>query len=471
MKTIIHYLLGVGLLLTAACSDDFLVQTPQQSLSIDNAVEDLVSLRAAVNGVYNNFQDANIYGWDLPLIPDLRGDNAYISFNNANRFQEFDQFRNTDGDGRVADEWLDLYEVIVNTSNIINRYPEANFLETEVVAAEQLLGEAYAQRGLTYWNLLRLFAPPYTQDGGASPGVPLNNEGTTGEIVAPPRASVAEGYAQVISDLQAAIPLMTENTEGRFTREAAQGILSKVYLYMEDWQNAEVNATAVIESGNYALYQDSAAWFGSWGSNFGSEDLFGVINLVTDNLGTNSIGGIIDQRGYGDVLATQDLYDAYSETDYRRSFLVAGSRVSGEDEALFPTGKYPEGQSGEDYIKVIRLSDVYLVRAEARAELGNEDGARSDLAAVAGSRDAAFTPSTDSGEDLINAILDERRKELAFEGDRVYDLMRRKLTWTKFRNPTLQNETVSWDNPQLINPLPRAELDNNPNINENNPGY
>ena len=464
-------LLGTGLLFVTACSEEFLEQTPQQDLSIDNAVEDLTSLRAAVNGVYSNFQNPNMYGWDLPLVPELRGDNAYISFNNAGRFQQHDQFTLIDLDGRVGDEWLQHYSAIVNASNIIQRYPNATFLSKETEQAEQLLGEALAQRGLTYWNLVRLFAQPYTADNGQSPGVPLNNEGTTDELVAPPRASVAEVYTQIIADLEMGIRLMNTQTDGRLSAAAAQALLAKVHLYKEDWQSAETLASAVIESGEYTLYADSAAWFGSWGANFGTEDLFALVNTGTDNLGTNSIGGIIDQDGYGDVLATEDLLSAYSATDYRRSFIVRGKRVGGEADALFPTGKYPEGETGQDYIKIMRLSDVYLIRAEARAELGDEDGARADLDAIVSRRDAAYTDSEATGAALIDAILEERRKELAFEGDRVYDLMRRKRTWTKFRNPTLEDEVVTWNNPQLINPIPRGELDNNPNINENNPGY
>ncbi|WP_116105282.1 RagB/SusD family nutrient uptake outer membrane protein [Lewinella sp. IMCC34191] len=457
--------LGMGLFCFSACSDEFLEQTPQQSLSIDNAVEDLNSLNAAVNGLYSRMQGANIYGWDLPLIPDLRADNAYISSKNAGRFLGFDEYGLTDGNGRVASEWSSHYAVVVNASNIITRVPETTFLSSEQDEANQLLGEAYAIRGLNYWNLLRLFAPPYSSDGGASAGVPFNNEGTTGEIVTPARESVAAGYAQVTADLEAAIGLMTEDTDGRFSVNGARALLAKVKLYEEDWTEAEAMATSVIESGDYTLYASADEWFGSWGSVFGSEDIFALSFSPTDNSGTNSIGGIIDQDGYGDVLATEDLFEAYSETDYRRQFLIRGDRADGEKDALFPEGKYPEGETGEDYVKILRLSDIYLIRAEARAELDDESGAIADLTAVAAKRDAAFSGDDLSGDDLIDAILDERRKELAFEGDRVFDLMRRQRSWTKYR--TFETEEVSWNNPQLINPIPRAELDNNPNITQN----
>jgi hypothetical protein len=262
---------------------------------------------------------------------------------------------------------------------------------------------------------------------------------------------------------------MTQNVNGRINKETAQAILAKVYLYQEEWQSAKDQADAVVNSGRYSIYQDSAAWFGSWGSNFGSEDIFALVNNEADNFGTNSIGGIIDQDGYGDALATEDLFEAYDDSDYRRSFMIRGNRVGGEDNVLFPEGKYPRGETGEDYIKIMRYSDVLLIRAEALAELGDEEGARADLDAVASTRIQDYSPSTATGDDLIEEILHQRRLEFAFEGDRVYDLMRRQRTWTTYSAfDTIQ---ISWDDDQLINPIPRLELDNNPNITENNPGY
>jgi hypothetical protein len=451
-----------------ACSDEFLEQQPEQQLSIDNAVEDIISLNAAVNGLYSQMQDDNSYGWDLPLIPDLRGDNVYISRQNAGRFIEYGDFTINEENGRAADQWTDMYRLIVNASNIITRVPSVEFTSSEQEEADQLLGEAFALRGLTYWNLLRMFATPYSADGGASLGVPFNNEGTTGEIISPARETVATGYTQVIADLQSGIDLMTTNPEGHLGLAAAQTLLAKVYLYQENWAEAERLATAAINTEGFSLYSDSAAWFGSWGPNFGSEDLFALVYLPVDANGVNSISGIMDQNGYGDALGTDDLYNAYSETDYRRSAMVFGDRVDGESGVWFLHPKYPTGELGEDYVKIVRLSDAYLIRAEARAELGDEEGARSDLNVVASRRDSEYEDATASGDDLIAAILEERRKEFAFEGDRVFDLMRRQLSWTNFG--TFEDRQISWDNDKLINPIPRVEIDVNENITQN-PGY
>ncbi len=455
-------------LIICSCGSDFLEIEPQQSVSISIAVTDLNSLSAAVNGVYSNFQDANLYGWDMPLIADLRGDNAYISSKNAGRFVGFDDFDLTDQCGRCEAEWLDNYEVIVNASNIINRFPDIELLSTEEDEAASLLGQVHGLRALAYWNLTRTFAKAYSHDGGASLGVAINNAGTTGEFVSPARSTVAEVYEQVIADLTIAIDKTDTDEGGRISRAASQAILAKVFLYQEKWDQAELIASAIIDGGTHFLYADGATWLGSWGNNIGSEDLFVVVNTPTDNLGVNSIGGIIDQDGYGDVLATEDLYNSYSDSDVRKSIMIRGNRADGEVDALFPEGKYPNGETGDDYIKVIRLADVYLIRAEARARMGEEAGAIQDLTAVASRVNPDYTAVTLSGDALIEEILEERRRELAFEGDRAFDLSRTKKSWTKFR--TFDNLDVDFNSDRLINPIPRAEMDVNPNMVQNN-GY
>lgn len=469
MKIKIKALLIVAVFGLASCGSDFLELEPQQSLSISSAIVDLGSLNAAMVGVYNLLNaDENTYRWDLTLIPDLRADNVFVSSKNAGRFLGFDEYNLTAQSGRANGQWTEGYQIIVNASNVINRIGDANILSSEQAEADHRLGEAHAIRALAYWNLVRHFARPYSADNGASPGVAIYNDGTTGEIVTPPRSTVAEVYAQITSDLNTAIGLMSLSENGRLSREGAQALLAKVSLYMEDWSTAESLATSVINSGNYSLYADSTAWVSSWGANIGSEDIFTLINLPADNGGVNSVGGIYDQDGYGDILATRDLYDSYADTDARKSVMRIGDRADGERDAVIAEGKYPNGENGQDYYKILRLADVYLIRAEARAEQGNETGAREDLDAVASRVDPAYVPSTASGQDLIDAILLERRKELAFEGDRLFDLTRRQLTWTKFR--TFDQEEVDWNNNQVYNPIPLDEINTNPNLTQN-PGY
>ncbi len=461
-------MLIMAFLVVSSCGKSFLELEPQQSFGLDVSIVDFKTLNAATLGVYSNFQSENAYGWDFNVIGDLRSDNTYISSKNAGRFLVFDDYALTDQSGRPRNEWLEMYQNIVNASNIINKFADVELLSSEEEDGQDLLGQAHGLRALSYWNLVRLFAKPYSADGGASLGVPITNEGTTGTLVSPSRATVAEVYNQIISDLTMATSKISTTETGRFSKAAAHGLLAKVYLYQEDWSNAVTVANTAIGEAGYSLYGSGDEWLSSWGANAGSEDLFTLVNLPTDNLGVNSVGGIYDQNGYGDILATDDLYGIYSETDARRDVMSRGDRADGEVNAVFAEGKYPRGETGQDYLKIIRLADVYLVRAEAKARMGDEAGAIADLTAVASRVDPNYAETTATGDDLIAEILTERRKELAFEGDRIYDLTRTKSTWTKFR--TFDDLTVSWDNDLVINPIPLDEMNVNPNMVQNS-GY
>src|SRR4029079_8458335 len=170
----------------------------------------------------------------------------------------------------------------------------------------------------------------------------------------------------------------------------------------------------------------------------------------------------------------QALYNLYSPTDVRRSLILTSSPTRGNVKVV---NKYPNSsQPDKDEVKVIRMSEVYLIAAEAAYQKGNEPLARTYLNAVATRRDPSFIGYTSTGQALLNDILLERRKELAFEGHRYWDLVRNNLDVTRVDlannypgNVPLVLETTNF---HRILPIPQGELDANPNIREQqNPGY
>src|SRR5690606_35943942 len=144
--------------------------------------------------------------------------------------------------------------------------------------------------------------------------------------------------------------------------------------------------------------------------------IFEIINSAIDRPSTDGIGYFFEQAGYGDGLATKDLYDIYSSTDVRKSLIQQGVRPSAENPAYFVL-KYPNGYvTMDDNIKVMRLSEVYLIRAEARAELALTDnsytaGAQADLNVIVQRADLNAADFSQTGPALIDRILVERRKE------------------------------------------------------------
>ena len=206
-------------------------------------------------------------------------------------------------------------------------------------------------------------------------------------------------------------------------------------------------------------------------------------NLQT-NKGIDQIGFIYLNvcGGYGYHLGTHDLYNLYSSTDVRRGLMpqapptpvgCTGQYRSGQAGNIYLCYKYPNpaGSGDKDDTKIIRLSDVILILAEAYYNTGDPANALVQLNKVAQQRDPSFAGYSSSGAQLLTDILNERRKELAFEGNRYWDLVRLKMSWTKIKNLNpLTTVSVATGNPGLLFPIPQSELDNNPNMTQNS-GY
>lgn len=464
-----YYLIVVLSLLLVSCGKDFLEIQPKQNLSTDNAITDVNSMQAAVNGVYSLLQSSDYYGRSMILIPDLMADNLFISAKNSGRYLDFDAFIVQERDGYVEDAWNVMYAVIINASKAIQaaeRIVDSGDPQPDKMS--QLIGEAYALRALAHFDLVRLFAQPYNYTADAShPGIPIVST-ISDDPILPARNSVKEVYNAIISDLEDSIILMNEDkNDGYFSIPSAEALLCRVNLYKEDWDETIIHANNVISSINYSLVLNPD-YVDSWDVDFNSESLFEVVNTETDNAESNSIGHTFDVAGYADALVTDDLLNEYELNDVRRDLIRIGVKPNAEDPANF-VEKYPDGALHTDNIKVLRLSEVYLNRAEAYANSEEPILALADLNQIVERADPSAAVSGISGQDLIDRIILERRKELAFEGHRLFDLNRNKKGVNIINSEDII--VASYPNDRFILPIPLSEIDANPNINENNPGY
>jgi len=461
----------VGVLLTGAvsCSKDFIDLDNPQSLPLEGTIKDLNSLTNASNGVYSYFQEVDYYNRTFILFPDLVSDNAFISRRNVGFYLNYDNAALSSNDNNALGAWAAMYRVISNANLAIAAGEALTVSADQQASVNQVIGEMYAARALAHFDLVRLFAQPYTFTAGAShPGVPIVTTPQK-EIAFPARNTVKEVYDQVIADFTKALTLLNVAKKGGyFTPDAAKALLSKVYLYKEDWASAENLASQVIASGNHNLLTN-AQYVGSWGEDFSPESIFEIENAPTDRAAVNGIGFFYEQTAYGDALATKDLYDTYAATDVRKQLIEEGVRENAEDPAYI-VHKYPKGlTTQDDNIKVIRLSEVYLIRAEALAsQPGKEVQALADLNTIIKRADPMALAVTVTGQALIDRIILERRKELAFEGNRLFDLTRRKMDV-----PLIQSDkttVIPYGASRLILPIPLSEKNANPDIQQNE-GY
>jgi hypothetical protein len=444
-----------------ACND--LGLEPFANVSNNAYFATIGDFEAAIVGVYDQISLDDYYGRSIHLMSDIMGDDVKQA-GSANRYQEFADFEGqvVTGHNFERELWAEGYEAINMLNMIINA--EADLPSGVQSDYTQIMGEAYALRGLVYFDLVRMYGQHYTfTPGGNHPGVPLVLESDV--TILPSRNTVGEVYVQLLEDLNTGIGMMSETRAGPFmmSREAAQAILSRVYLYMEDWSNVVSMANSVINSGKYSLvegqtYVDMFAVGGT------SEAVFELRYNETDNEGSNSLGGMYRASGYGDYLPARDLLDLLDPADLRWEMFVTDDLLTGIY-ASHRVNKWPT-QNNVDNIPVIRLAEVYLNRAEANARLGQAVAAQADLDLIR-QRSLPTAPAvTATGQALLDEIALERRIELAYEGHRIHDLMRHQMDVVRV-DVTGDVDFMAYPCNFCILPVPQLETDTNPNMAQN----
>ncbi len=335
--------------------------------------------------------------------------------------------------------WYISYKII-NDANTVIEAVEAK--PTDEAARNQLLGECYFLRAMCHFNLVRLFARPYSQDKSA-PGVILRTATSDPSIKA--RSTVEEVYTQVVADALKAADLMNQTRGNTYaSKEAAWALLSRVYLYMEDNQNAADYATKVIGSGKSSLA--TATDFPSLFANAqqSSETIFCVAFTEKEDYGKfGSIASMIysdGNSGWGEEYASstlRSLLDMHDE-DVRRSYIVPLEDGNGGVQTkngipMYYISKFSFQQESPTLSSPVlfRLAEMYLNRAEANAKSGNTQDALNDVDEIRKNRGlegSLYNGTVPAGSTALGVVLNERRMELAFEGHRAYDVYRNKMT-------------------------------------------
>ncbi|MBI2275088.1 MAG: RagB/SusD family nutrient uptake outer membrane protein [Bacteroidetes bacterium] len=469
MRRILNYkmLLVIVLLVTASsCKKTFIELNSPTSLTPEQALGTEADLQVALRGAYAGLRGVDFYGRSMPIWGDIMADNAYQSALNTNRYTFFNDYSDTKGatagDGNVSGLWASAYSVILRANNIINTTVASN------ANVDQYRGEAYAIRALAYFALVRHFAKPYSDDPAAL-GVPIVT--TYNPDLKPARNKVSEVYALMVDDLNKAYTLMTKYTNSsQFSKYAAKALQAKVYLHMGDKTNAKTAALDVINNGGFTSLtaaSHASYWSNSVVTTSKLETLFEVSSDAVANLAFDALSYLYSQAGnYGDLLCADDLYASFEATDVRKALYPTGTRAGLS--AAF-VNKYPVIQGDLSDTKVLRLSEMYLIAAEASLP-GNEADALTYVNYITSRRGATAIAST--GAQLFEDIITERRKELAFEGDRFHDMQRLKRNIVRSTNYPATSRTVPYTVFRRLFPIPQVEVDANPQIKtQQNAGY
>jgi hypothetical protein len=345
----------------------------------------------------------------------------------------------------VRDTWLDGYNAINRANNVL-----ANIAKVSTNNRNNFEGQARFIRGAMYFELVKLFGKSFN-DGSpaANLGVPLvlTPTGNITEADNRTRNTVAEVYAQVLEDLTKAetlLPPTQTGGTGFATRGAAQAMLARVYLQQQNYAAARDAANRVITTGPFLL----APTFASAFTDSSPETIFKIV--VTDQDGTNALNtyyGSTRVSGRGDIRVQTKFRQLYEPTDVRGQFFTTVNNN------VF-TNKFND-RFGD--VQVIRLAEMYLVRAESNFRLNTNVGA-TPLADINTIRARAGAPTLTTV--TLAAILLERRLELAFEGQQLADIKR--TGGSVGTTPYTANN--------LVLPIPQREIDTNKSLVQN-PGY
>ena len=446
----------------ASCEKSFLELKPPTSLTPEFALATEADLQVALRGAYSGLKSTALYGRSLMVLGDMMADNTYQSALNTNRYTNFNLYNYLVTDGDVAGLWNASYTVILRANNIINSPIADN------ANIQQIKGEAYAIRALAYFNLVRYFGSPYTLDPSKL-GVPIIT--TYQADLKPERAKIADVYTLINKDLTQAYTLMTKFTNSsQFSKYSAKALQAKVYLAMGDKTNAKTAALDVITNSGFTAIS-SAAHTGYWaGVAPRTDKVETLLEISFDAVANNAFDALsyiyLQSGNYGDMLCSSELYDLFETADIRKSLYATGIR--GGLASVF-VNKYSSFTGDHSDTKVIRMSEMYLIAAEASYPSNTADALKY-VNEVTSRRGATAIAS--SGSALLEAIITERRKELAFEGERYLDMQRLQRNIARSKNYPASALSIDFTNYRRIMPIPQGELDANPSIkSQQNPGW
>lgn len=490
MKQITKYIAGLSLVaFTASCSLD---KEPYSAIPDDGVLKDETKWPAATAGNYALLKEAN-FTRNYYQMGEFPSDDVALSGATTDALFYSYTYGHLTNQANTGQLWRMGYKAVTGCNRLLEVMPEG-----KSDAVNELIGENLFIRAFVHFSLVRSFGRPYSQSPETNLGVPVI---TKYDITAmPKRNTVKEVYAQIVADLTRAKALMNnDNTSSYATKSAAMALLARTYLYMGRNDSAAIYADSVITKGKYKLVAGAELprYFTKSNEN-NEETIFAIHHTLQDDRTWASIGSMYYMSpggmGYGEMYASKsyrDLINKHPE-DIRRAFIqvVYLKNKAGQDSLDAAGNKIIADRNGvpkwyilkysnQDNVPtlsspvVLRLAEMYLIRAEANAKMGNDQAALEDVNVIrtrAGLGNFLFSTNNMQGyASVLDVVLDERRLELAFETHRVFDLFRNNRN--VFRDyPGVQPshpQTIKYTDARVVHFIPESEILLDPNLVQN----
>lgn len=473
-----------------SCSKSFLDVPPTNQGDAEDFVKTAADAKVAINGIMRKMLSSSYYGRNFIMYGDAKGGDLTV-FSQGRGLDNLYTFNHAPSSGSYGDMWSTLYDIILQTNSLIqsiDRLVAQGSLEDFKVYK----GQALTIRALVYFDLVRLYGEPYNENKAA---FGVSNITTPIPVFSQPlRNTVEENYTQIVKDLTEAAPLLAKTkANGQINYYANKAIQARVHLTMGANDLALAAAEEVIGATTlYTLYTP-ANWVASWRTQFGSESVLelGILPALGGDLGNASLGAYLRAKGKGGaaILGWYGASDYFLDrlkqdaTDVRWGIMGPDEISTTANPRLGASYKYSgnvdlagDGKTTATAvnIKVIRLSEMYLIAAEA-AFPTNKLKASTYLNEIR-KRAPALTPTTELTVTL-DMIIDEKSKELFGEGHRFFDMMRlnRSITFNdEYIGAAISHRTKTIDRSffKTILPIAQSEINANPGLKaQQNPTY
>lgn len=465
MKQSKYLLIAIAAILAFSSCKKQLDLQPIDTINENNAFITLDDVQKGVYGTYGRFGTYN----NKFYVSALLSDEAKLGADNAGQGALTYRYQSGSGSGDLAGGWSGYYGVIDQVNRVLKYIPTVSATAAEEPRRPILKAQALALRGISYFELLQMYAKNY--DPNDARGVPIVLEPSP--LGQPARNTMGEVMNRIETDLadaKAALPAVTpaDFSDTVMNRINIAAYQARIALYKGDYAAAVTYSTEVITSAVKPLVS-GADFQGIWTDDNQNELLF-RIRYESSNDG--AVGSAYTTTGGDIYIAPSDkLVASYDPTDIRLASYI-GTDGSGNNYV----NKYYESAKGGRVVdvKVIRTAEMYLIRAEANAKKSSPDltAAAADLNFLRSNRIFGYVDETfGSANALIAAVLEERFKELAFEGSRLFDLKRNNLPVERLASDAAAAwQTLPAGSNLFVLPIPSDEINANPNMVQND-GY
>jgi starch-binding outer membrane protein, SusD/RagB family len=465
MKLISHtykpLIIFLSVLIIIGCKKNFLYNPPSDQVIADQFFVNLSSCEKQLNGTYLILSAPFYNGEKNILYPEVVADNLKPVTGSITLLTAYSwsQIASEDWSSpNMNTTWQSGYNVLRHLALVLENVDR--FRSEDPVKADDIKAQALSLRAFVHFQLINIFRQPYTFTANAThPGIPyVTQSDITAEVNS--QQTVGDIYEKIIEDFQTAIPLFqpANSTATKMNRYAAMAFLARVYLFKEDYTNAKNYARQVIDNVPLMTNQYPEKLF----TGQETEALFQLLpirNGLNASISSNYAGAFLAESRLSFV-ATSDISNILNEYpgDLRNSWIVNQS-----DRLLVK--KYPVNviagfsvPSRSYYQTLIRSSEMYLTASECYAKLNSEDSARYFIDQVRSRAISGILPLNSTGPALLDSIAKERRKELCFEGLRLFDLLRNKKDITRSDPTSSEFQHLPYTSPKVISPIPSVDI-------------